>query len=244
MKNSFIIFTDGSSRGNPGKGGWGSIIVSQHSGFVFELGGYEKLTTNNRMELMAVIEALVSIHDESGDVTINTDSAYVLNGSTKWVIGWKKNGWKTATKDDVLNKDLWQRLDMLLIERQSKGAVLWNKVSGHAGVLGNERCDEIATSYADMEPVEIFRGTFTDYTSIYGDILNIKQVGAKKTSSTSSSKSAYSYVSFVDGVAYSDKTWTLCEKRVKGTKGAKYKKVFSKEEEQEVIADWTLSNLF
>lgn len=242
MKNSFIIFTDGSSRGNPGNGGWGSIVISEHAQGVFELGGYEEITTNNRMELMAVIEALLSIQDESGDVTINTDSAYVLNGSTKWIFGWKKNGWKTATKDDVLNKDLWQRLDMLLTKRHTTGSVTWNKVSGHAGVIGNERCDEIATSYADKEPVEIFRGTFAEYESIYGDILNMKQTTTKKTSS-SSSKTAYSYVSFVDGVAYSDKTWASCEKRVKGTKGAKYKKVFSKEEEQEVIAEWTLSSL-
>src|SRR3989338_11268772 len=101
-----VIFTDGAARGNPGPGGWGAIVLTPDT--AYELGGREGHTTNNRMEMLAVISALESIHDHEG-IVINTDSAYVINGIMRWVIGWQKNNWKTTQKEDVLNKDLWER---------------------------------------------------------------------------------------------------------------------------------------
>ena len=109
-ENTIIVFTDGSSRGNPGPGGWGAVVI-EASGKVVELGGREDMTTNNRMEIAAALGALAHIHTRgiAGDIEINTDSAYLLQGITMWVYGWEKNGWKTKTGDDVLNQDLWKR---------------------------------------------------------------------------------------------------------------------------------------
>ena len=157
MNNKVItIFTDGSSRGNPGPGGWAAIVVNDQN--VLELGDEERRTTNNRMEMKAAIEALKKTPKES-KITLYTDSSYLINGITKWVKGWKRNGWKTKTKDDVLNKDLWVELDNLASDRNIK----WVQVSGHAGIAGNERCDEIATAFADNKPVELFNDSPDKY---------------------------------------------------------------------------------
>lgn len=155
--NSSTIFTDGSSRGNPGSGGWAAIIVNGQR--VLELGGDKKRTTNNRMELEAAIEALEKTSEES-EITLHTDSSYLINGITKWIKGWKRNGWKTKAKEEVLNKDLWMKLNGLA----SKRNIEWLHVSGHAGITGNERCDEIATAFADNESVELFDGSLDKYT--------------------------------------------------------------------------------
>ena len=155
-----IIFTDGSSRGNPGPGGWGAIVVEGET--VTELGGRESKTTNNRMELTAVVEALK--HTKADEVIVHTDSSYLISGITSWIEGWKKNNWKTKTKDDVLNRDLWETLDEVINTRE----VLFRKVSGHAGVPANERCDVIATSYADNDSVKLYHGVRDHYGKIIG----------------------------------------------------------------------------
>ena len=103
-----IIFTDGASRGNPGPGGWGAIILSGDT--TVEIGGRENLTTNNRMELLAVISAILKLPNEKQPIIVYTDSAYVVSGATRWIFGWQKNNWKTTQKEDVLNRDLWGRL--------------------------------------------------------------------------------------------------------------------------------------
>ena len=133
------IYTDGACSGNPGPGGWGVFI--ENSGNVTELSGRDENTTNNRMELKAVIEALkfFTIHSE---LTIHTDSKYVMDGASRWIINWKKNNWKTAQKKDVKNKDLWIELDNLLNYHD----VSWVWVKGHDGIYGNERADYLATS--------------------------------------------------------------------------------------------------
>ena len=154
--NQTSIFTDGSSKGNPGPGGWGAIISDGEK--VVELGGREEHTTNNRMEMMAVIEALKYFFSHT-DVVIHTDSEYVAKGASLWLSGWKKKGWKTAAKKEVLNRDLWEEIDALL----QKVSVKWNVVTGHAGVVGNERCDEIATAFADGEKPNLFTGLKKDY---------------------------------------------------------------------------------
>ncbi len=141
-----IIYTDGSSRGNPGPGGWGTIIKEE--GYVKELGGGYRETTNNRMELTAAIEGLR--YAKGSDITVLSDSEYVIKGITVWIHGWLERGWKNSQKKDVLNKDLWEAL---YVQTKNKN-IKWKYVAGHTGNPGNERCDEIATAFADgLSPV-------------------------------------------------------------------------------------------
>ena len=132
-----IVHTDGACSGNPGPGGWGVIL--EFNGTRKELSGGEANTTNNRMELMGAISALESLK-RSCPVEMHVDSSYVKDGITKWIHGWKKNGWKTADKKPVKNAELWQRLDQALGTHK----VSWHWVKGHAGHDGNERADELA----------------------------------------------------------------------------------------------------
>ena len=235
---SLVIFTDGSSLGNPGPGGYGSVIVFQQLDEVIELGGNKVKTTNNEMELSAVIAALSQSTFNTADVEIFTDSSYVINGITKWVYGWEKNGWKTQAKEDVANKALWQTLIGLVRARETSSKVSWNYVPGHVGVTGNERCDEIATSFASGKPSALYRGKLSAYGR---DILNFtideKLKAEKSASKSKSSAKAYSYLSFVDGVAMRHATWAECEARVKG-RPAKFKKSTSAENEGEILKEW------
>lgn len=137
--NSIEIYTDGACKGNPGPGGWGALLKS---GTVEkELFGGEALTTNNRMEMMAVIQALKSLKRPC-KITLYVDSQYVLKGMQEWLAGWKARGWRTASKDPVKNVDLWQELDVLV--NMSDHVIDWRWVKGHAGVPGNERADALA----------------------------------------------------------------------------------------------------
>ena len=137
------IYTDGACRGNPGKGGWGAILV--YGGVEKELSGGESMTTNNRMELMAAIAALEALR-EPCDVTLTSDSKYLTDAINKgWLKSWKRNGWKKADKKPVLNVELWERLDALLMTH----TVCFVWVHGHAGHTYNERCDVLATTFAD-----------------------------------------------------------------------------------------------
>ena len=135
--NKVIVHTDGACSGNPGPGGWGVIL--DYNGTRKELNGGEAQTTNNRMELMGAISALEALKRPC-EVEMHVDSQYVKDGITKWIHGWKKNGWKTADKKPVKNAELWQELDALT--RQHK--VEWHWVKGHAGHTENERADELA----------------------------------------------------------------------------------------------------
>ncbi len=135
------IFTDGACKGNPGPGGWGAVLrMGQHEK---ELSGAEPGTTNNRMELTAVISALRALNQPC-DVQLHTDSRYVIDGITGWIHGWQKNGWKTAAKKPVLNADLWQ--DLLEATRPHK--IKWHWVKGHDGHPENERADRLASDAA------------------------------------------------------------------------------------------------
>lgn len=135
--NIVVIYTDGACSGNPGPGGWGALL--EYKGKRKELCGGEAETTNNRMELTAAINAINSLKRRS-TVELHTDSTYVKDGITKWMIGWKKNGWKTAAKKPVKNKDLWLALDDAISQHQ----IRWKWVKGHAGDPGNEKADELA----------------------------------------------------------------------------------------------------
>ena len=142
MNNVVVIYTDGACRGNPGPGGWGAIL--DYKGIEKELYGAEKHTTNNRMELMAVIKAL-EILKQTCLVKLYSDSSYVLKGITDWMPNWKKRGWKTASKTAVKNEDLWRRLDALIVSHQ----IEWLWVKGHSGIIGNERADQLANKGID-----------------------------------------------------------------------------------------------
>lgn len=134
-----VIYTDGACSGNPGPGGWG--VLMQFGSAEKELFGGEKETTNNRMEMMAAIEAIKAIKPKyKGQITLWTDSTYVLKGITEWIHGWKRRGWKKADKKPVINADLWRILD----ELNQKHTIEWKWVKGHAGIEGNERADELA----------------------------------------------------------------------------------------------------
>lgn len=135
--NSVVIYTDGACSGNPGPGGWGSVMM--YNGHRRELSGGESETTNNRMEMMAVIQSLETLN-RSCEVVIHTDSTYVMKGMTEWLEAWKSRGWKTAAKKPVKNVDLWQRMD----EAVNRHQVEWRWVKGHSGVPDNERADELA----------------------------------------------------------------------------------------------------
>lgn len=136
------LFTDGACKGNPGPGGWGALL--RYGNHEKELFGGEANTTNNRMELMAAIEGLKALTREC-DVVLTTDSQYVKQGINQWMAGWKRNGWKTAAKQPVKNKDLWQALD----EQVQRHQVDWRWVKGHAGHEGNERADQLANRGAE-----------------------------------------------------------------------------------------------
>ncbi len=256
-KNQIIIFSDGSSRGNPGRGGYGAIFI--HNDRAIELGKRFEHTTNNKMELQSVIDALCLIDKNKNDlsnpleITIFTDSKYVIKGATEWIFGWKINGWKTANKEEVKNRELWEEMSDLISGKK----INWKLLPGHAGVLGNERCDEIATKFADGETVDLYDEALDKYKinnlnaddilkvfynpELIQEAKDLKKSGeiggsggARKSGGKSSAK-AYSYVSFVDGKIHIDNNWSDCEKRVKGKSGALYKKAISKSDEEETI---------
>jgi len=156
------FYTDGACSGNPGPGGWGTVVYF-NDGSVYEMGGVETPSTNNRMELLAAIEALkvLKASGQNQAVTLYTDSEYVINGITKWIKGWKKKGWKTAAGKAVLNQDLWETLDQLNLP-----LVDWQHVRGHSGNEGNERCDAIARAFSLGKPMTLEQAVSWDSPSI------------------------------------------------------------------------------
>jgi ribonuclease HI len=136
-KNKVEIYSDGACSGNPGPGGWGSVLL--YNGHRRELSGGEAQTTNNRMELMAVIQALETLKRPC-EVIVHTDSTYVMKGMTEWLAQWKKRDWRTADRKPVKNVELWQRLEQAIHSHK----VHWRWVRGHSGVAENERADELA----------------------------------------------------------------------------------------------------
>ena len=152
------IYTDGACSGNPGPGGWGTVIYFA-DGQIQELGGHAPGTTNNRMEMQAAIAALEFLqqHDYDTPIELNTDSKYLIQGITQWMRGWTRKGWKTSAGKAVLNKDLWLELDGLTqtLKDAQKVDITWTYVKGHAGNIGNERCDEIARAFSHQRSISL-----------------------------------------------------------------------------------------
>ena len=147
MPAKVVLYTDGACRGNPDPGGWGAYL--QYGKHHRRLHGFEPQTTNNRMELTAVIEGLKALKRFCA-VELYTDSKYVMHGITEWLAGWKQNGWKTAAKKPVKNQDLWQQLDQQVNQHQ----ITWHWVKGHAGIEGNEIADQLANQAIDQQAGE------------------------------------------------------------------------------------------
>jgi ribonuclease HI len=233
MKPTITIFTDGAAKGNPGRGGYGVVI--SYPDHVVELGGFKQRTTNNEMELTAVVEALKAVEPAGLTVAIYTDSKYVVEGATGWIFGWMKNGWQTKTKTDVANKELWQALLPLLKQTE----IEWHKVPGHVGIAGNERVDTIASTFAEKGACDLYTGP----KSAYGhDIEDTSFDETKKQDRSDarkrSAQKAYSYVSAVGGKIQIHATWAECEARVKRKKGARFKKSLDAVNEKEIVKEF------
>jgi len=237
-----VAYTDGGCVGNPGPGGWG-VHIEYPDGRVIEFGGGDFETTNNRMELRAAIEAVRATAAWPSAVIV-TDSQYVLRGITEWIAGWKRKGWLNSTGQPVANRDLWEELDALATKR-----LTWEWAKGHSGVPGNERCDEIATWFANsVRPLSVAssNGVRPRASTAPATPGGNGRPAARPASRPKAPPPGTSYISGVDGIPARHRTWNECEQRVRGVKSARFKKVTSTAEEQEMFAKWgvTADDLF
>jgi ribonuclease HI len=234
-----LVFTDGAAKGNPGPGGWGAIVVTPDHR-VTELGGGAPHTTNNRMELSGAIAALQHLATQPGPVAIYTDSTYLIQGITQWIWGWRKRGWKTAEGGDVLNRDLWEQLSVLVSERTG-GKVEWHWVRGHVGTPGNERADQISVAFALQQSANLYDGPLDAYPLPILHLPDETTLPKRPAASASGAKTKaapYSYLSVVDGVPMRHVTWAECEQRVKGKSSARFKKATSAADEAAILSGW------
>ena len=229
--SKITIFSDGAAKGNPGPGGYGAVISDGNK--VREIGGELEKTTNNETELKAVVEAIKEVKEESADIHIYTDSKYVVEGATGWILGDEKWLGRQKQGTDVLNKKLWQELVTLL----QSTTIEWHKIPGHSGLIGNERADAIASTYGEKKPVSLFDEPQSEYPYDIENITFDTKVEAAARSETRKRQAmkAHSYVSEINGDVQTHKTWKECEARVKGKK-ARFKKAISAEEERSIIA--------
>lgn len=253
--SSILIFTDGACTGNPGPGGWGSIVALP-GGTIHELGGGVRETTNNRMEMAAAIRALAMLEpSEHQVIVLYTDSTYMIRGITQWIWGWRARGWKNAEGKDVANRELWEEL-LRQVTRLKPTTIEWKYVRGHAGYPGNERCDQIAVSFATGKPETLYVGPkdgyFVDLAHLPDDEplpeskKGVNSSGGAARTAGSGGKPSGSgggpatYLSYHGGVVMRHKTWAECERHVKGQSNAKFKKAKSPQEEKEILSGWGL----
>ena len=239
MADTIYIYSDGACSGNPGPGGWAAVIILPE-GQVRELGGGERPTTNNRMEMLAAIAALSAVRERPEPVKLYTDSGLMINGIKGWIHGWRHNRWMTSAGHPVVNRDLWERLDALASER--KGRLAWCHVKGHSGHEINERCDVIAVAFSKSEKIALYDGPAVGcgYSLLEPGPEHLHGFGSEKKSSSSRKKAPKHgfYISLVGGRVERHVTWDQCKARVHGVAGVKFKKVASSEEEQEVLKSW------
>jgi ribonuclease HI len=224
MQNEWWIVTDGACSGNPGPGGYGLILRSP-ADRVTEAGGAEVHTTNNRMELLALIDGLERVEKEiedGGRIHFVTDSSYVLNGTLKFLPAWRKRDFVTTEGKPVANREMWERMARILDLLRERAVVIRSTlVPGHAAIEINERADVIAVTFRDRRSLGLFSGNIKDYPVSF----SLRPFGAL-------------YLSFVDGQLMRHATWDACQKATHGKKGAKFKKVASKNEELETLRSW------
>ncbi len=231
MKEStYLLVADGACRQNPGPGGYGVIVVTPTEQ-VFEFGAHEPKTTNNRMELMGFYRGLQEIfklvRTKPGGKLIHfiSDSKYVLEGASKSLRNWSRRDWKTQAGTDVKNRDIWEKILKGLDEfAHLHFKIEYEHVLGHQGNEANERVDEIAVKFSHEEPIELFRGELKDYP------VNLQSGAAFKSV----------YLSYVDGVLERHSTWDSCQRATTGKKGAKFKKVVNRIQEQATLKEWGL----
>ena len=234
--HSILAYTDGAALGNPGAGGWAALILTPTE--VVELGDYDAYATNNQMELLAIVRALewlASHKQHSASITLLSDSKYCVRGASEWLPGWKKKGWITQKGEPVANRELWEELDTFQAQFQK---LEFCYVPGHQGVAGNERADDLASSFAEGRSPELYSGSRSDYFPWLGQSEEAFKKPKIETRSSSRSQAKAYYLSWVDGQLEKHASWSECQQRVNGRSGAKFKKVKSLEEEKEILAKW------
>lgn len=237
MFDSLLIYTDGACTGNPGPGGWASILAFPE-GRVEELGGGNPETTNNRMEIVAALRALAHLETSpSQTIFLYTDSTYVIRGITQWIWGWKKKGWRNSEGQEVSNRDLWEEL-LRHVQRLKPAVIEWKYVRGHTGNPGNERCDEIAVAFSHGKSPKLFSGPLLKYSVAIHDLPEDQDLPPMKT--YEKKPAAFSYLSFYGGTVMRHTTWADCERRVKGRSQAKFKKAQSESDENKILQSWGL----
>ncbi len=224
------ITTDGACSGNPGPGGWAAIVEMGHR--YFELAGGEPQTTNNRMEMTAVIEALRRVPPGSQPEVV-TDSSYVRDGITKWIFGWKRRGWVRPDGSPVLNRDLWEQMDALASTRGAR----FTLVRGHAGHPLNERCDELAVACARGETPELRTGDVASLPSRQSAAASHAGSNQDPSSPAPSGQKPW-YISLVNGELRRHATWPECQQTVSGAPRARYRKVTGPEQERAILSEW------
>lgn len=235
-----LVFTDGAARGNPGNGGYGVVVINREANQVYEMGQAKDPTTNNEMELAAVVAALQYLAGEDvRQATIFTDSKYVFQGVTGWRFGWARNGWKTKEGEPVKNLELWQRAHQLLTTAGFID-IDWVHLPGHMNIHGNERADAIATAYADSADPGLVQGrpNAADWQAYNAAIPSKKEIEENRARKRAhKSGEGCWYLSLVDGELVEHQTWNECKEHVAGKK-ASFKKVCSEEEKEEILERW------
>jgi ribonuclease HI len=214
---------------------------------IHELGGGVRETTNNRMEMAAAIRALAMLEPTEGyPIALYTDSTYLIRGITQWIWGWRSRGWKNAEGKDVANRELWEEL-LRQVTRLKPATIAWKYVRGHAGNPGNERCDQIAVSFATNKPEQLYVGSRDGYFVDLDELPDDEPLPEQKKSSGTGKADAKSrtacgpvtYLSYYGGIVARHATWAECERVVKG-RNAKFKKSKSAHEEKEILIGWGL----
>ncbi len=248
LDKDLIIFTDGSSRGNPGPGGYAALVLYPKLDEAVELGGAKPQTTNNEMELTAIIAGLSYVMSNTEKIHIYTDSQYAMNGIESWMYGWQKNNWQKKNGDPIMHPRLWQQMFELVTERKkNRGEIVWHHVSGHVGIPANERVDQIANAFAEGKNFALYRGTLLQYPTAHildipsdAELVDIRaDKKANNPKSATKNQKAYSYLSYLNNTLERHSTWAQCETRVRGT-NAKFRKAISPEHEQEILKEWGL----